>query len=107
VGYCYGGTLAWLSATRLAPAAAVGYYGGHIASFAQENPRVPVMLHFGKQDEHIPQTDVAKVQAAHPEVEIYWYDAGHGFNCDMRGSYNEKAAKEASARTLEFLNKHL
>ncbi len=107
VGYCYGGTLAWLSATRLAPAAVVGYYGGHIASFAQENPRVPVMLHFGKQDDHIPATDVAKVQEAHPDVEIYWYDAGHGFNCDMRGSYNEKAAKEALARTLEFFNKHL
>src|SRR5271155_1843935 len=29
VGYCYGGTLAWLSAIRLSPAAAVGYYGGH------------------------------------------------------------------------------
>jgi carboxymethylenebutenolidase len=107
VGYCYGGTLAWLSATRLAPAAVVGYYGGHIASFAQEKPRVPVMLHFGKHDDHIPATDVAKVQAAHPEVEIYWYEAGHGFNCDMRGSYNEKAAKEAMARTLEFFNKHL
>ena len=107
VGYCYGGTLAWLSATRLSPAAVVGYYGGHIANFAQENPRVPVMLHFGKLDDHIPATDVAKVQAAHPAVEIYWYDAGHGFNCDMRGSYNEKASKEAMARTLEFLNKHL
>jgi carboxymethylenebutenolidase len=107
VGYCYGGTLAWLSATRLSPAAAVGYYGGHIANFAQEKPRVPVMLHFGKLDDHIPATDVAKVQAAHPAVEIYWYDAGHGFNCEMRGSYNEKASKEAMPRTLEFLNKHL
>jgi carboxymethylenebutenolidase len=96
-----------LSATRLAPAAAVGYYGGRIGSFAQENPRAPVMLHFGRQDAHIPESEVAKVQAAHPEVEIHWYDAGHGFNCDMRGSYNETAAKEAMARTLAFLNKHL
>lgn len=107
VGYCYGGTLAWLSATRLAPAAAVGYYGGYIANFAAEKPRVPVMLHFGRQDTHIPESDVAKVQAAHPEVEVHWYDAGHGFNCDMRGSYNEKAAKEAMARTLAFLNQHI
>lgn len=107
VGFCYGGTLAWLSATRLDPGAAVGYYGGQIARFAQENPHAPVMLHFGKLDAHIPETDVARVQAAHPEVEIYWYDAGHGFNCDMRGSYNEKATKEAMARTLEFFNKHL
>jgi carboxymethylenebutenolidase len=107
VGFCYGGTVAWLSATRLAPAAAVGYYGGNIGNFAQENPRVPVMLHFGKKDDHIPATEVAKVQAAHPEVEIYWYDAGHGFNCDMRPSYNEIASKEAMVRTLAFFQKHL
>jgi len=107
VGFCYGGTLAWLSATRLAPAAAVGYYGGYIAKFAEETPRVPVMLHFGKQDDHIPAADVEKVRAAHPEVEIFWYDAGHGFNCDMRGSYNESAAREAMARTLAFLGKHV
>jgi carboxymethylenebutenolidase len=107
VGYCYGGTLAWLSATRLSPAAAVGYYGGQIARFAQEIPRVPVMLHFGKQDGHIPQADVEKVHAAHPEVEICWYDAGHAFNNDTRASYNAEAAKEAMARTLAFFNRHL
>jgi carboxymethylenebutenolidase len=107
VGYCYGGTLAWLSATRLAPAAAVGYYGGHIASFAGEEPRAPVMLHFWKHDTHIPESDVAKVQQAHPEVEIYWYDAGHAFNNDSRASYNEKASQEAMARTLAFFNRHL
>ena len=107
VGYCYGGTLAWLSATRLSPAAAVGYYGGQIARFAHENPRVPVVLHFGKDDSHIPPSDVEKVQAAHPEVEICWYDAGHAFNNDTRSSYNDAAAKEAMARTLAFFNRHL
>jgi carboxymethylenebutenolidase len=107
VGYCYGGTLAWLAATRLAPAAAVGYYGGHIARFAHEKPQVPVLLHFGKQDNHIPQADVAKVQATHPEVKIDWYDAGHAFNNDTRANYNAEAAKEAMARTLAFLNRHL
>jgi carboxymethylenebutenolidase len=107
VGYCYGGTLAWLSATRLTPGAVVGYYGGQIVKFAEEKPRVPVMLHFGRKDDHIPETDVAKVHTAHPEVEIYWYDGGHGFNCEMRGSYNEKASKEAMARTLAFFNKYL
>jgi carboxymethylenebutenolidase len=107
VGFCFGGTIAWLSAARLAPAAAVGYYGGTIAMFATETPKVPVILHFGKHDNHIPASDVAKVEAAHPEVPIYWYDAGHGFNCDMRGSFDQKAAKEAMARTLEFFNKHL
>jgi len=47
------------------------------------------------------------VQQAHPEVEIYWYDAGHAFNNDTRASYNEKAAQEAMARTLAFFNRHL
>jgi carboxymethylenebutenolidase len=107
VGYCYGGTLAWLAATRLSPAAAVGYYGGHIARFAQEAPKVPVLLHFGKQDQHIPEADVEKVQAAHPEVEIAWHNAGHAFNNDTRASYDEKASKEALTRTLKFLNQHL
>jgi carboxymethylenebutenolidase len=108
VGYCYGGTLSWLAATRLsAAAAAVGYYGGHIGKFAEETPRAPVLLHFGREDQHIPQADVAKVQAAHPEVEIEWYDAGHAFNNDTRASYNEVASKEAMARTLKFFNRHL
>ncbi len=107
IGYCYGGTLAWLAATRLKAAAAVGYYGGLIAKFADEEPTCPVMLHFGKQDAHIPAASVEMVKVAHPQVEIYWYDAGHGFNCDARASYNAAAAKEARARSLAFLRKHL
>jgi len=107
IGYCYGGTLAWLAATRLHPAVAVGYYGGQIAKYAAETPSAPVMLHFGKQDAHIPADEVEKVQAAHPEVEIYWYDAGHGFNCDARSSFNPAAAKEARERSLAFLKQHL
>lgn len=107
IGYCFGGTLAWLSATRLRPTAAVGYYGGNIGNYATETPTCPVMLHFGSQDAHIPAADVEKVHAAHPEVEIYWYDAGHGFNCDPRASYNAAAAQEARERSLGFLKKHL
>ena len=55
IGYCFGGTMAWLAATRLDPQAAVGYYGGNITRFAQENPACPVMLHFGSLDKHIPK----------------------------------------------------
>ena len=53
IGYCFGGTIAWLAATRLHPDAAVGYYGGRIGNYAAENPSCPVMLHFGRQDTHI------------------------------------------------------
>lgn len=107
IGYCYGGSLAWLAATRLDPAVAVGYYGGQVARFVEEMPAAPVMLHFGRQDQHIPATDVEKIHALHPEVEIYWYDAGHGFNCETRASYNPNAARVARERSLAFLKKHL
>jgi carboxymethylenebutenolidase len=107
IGYCFGGTIAWLSATRLRPDAAVGYYGGRIGNYAAENPSCPVMLHFGKQDAHIPANQVEKVHSAQPEVEIYWYDAGHAFNATPRASYNAEAAKLARARSLEFLRKNL
>jgi carboxymethylenebutenolidase len=107
IGYCYGGTLAWLAATRHHPAVAVGYYGGGASNYAAEMPFCPVMLHFGRQDAHSPAAEVEKIQAAHPEVEIYWYDAGHGFNCDARASYNAAAATQARERSLKFLKQHL
>lgn len=108
IGYCFGGLLAWLSATRLHPDVAVGYYAGGIGNFAAETPHAPVQLHFGKLDTHIPAEQVDKVHAAHPEVEIHWYsNAGHGFNCDMRASYNAEAAALARTRALAFLKQHL
>jgi len=103
IGYCFGGTMAWLAATRLNPDRAVGYYGGQIAHFAQENPRCPVMLHFGTLDKHIPKEDIERVHTAHPEVKIFWYEADHGFNCTDRSSFNAMAANQARGRSLEFL----
>jgi len=103
VGYCWGGGLAFLSATRLdGVAAAVGYYGGMVAAHAQEKPRVPVILHFGEHDQSIPMSDVEKVKQARPDVPVYIYNAGHGFSCDERGSYNAEASKVALERTLKF-----
>ncbi len=108
IGYCFGGSMAWLAATRLDPDAAVGYYGGYIANFAGEKPQSPIMLHFGSHDAHIPREEIeSKVAAAHPEVPIYWYDAGHAFNNDTRPSYSPEAAKLARERSLEFLKKNL
>lgn len=107
VGYCFGGSLAWLAATRLKADAAVGYYGGAIVKFLDEVPECPVMLHFGKLDQHIPQTDVDMIAEAHREVEVFRYEADHGFNCDARASYNEASAKVARERSLEFLKKQL
>lgn len=103
IGYCLGGTLAWLSATRLDPDVAIGYYAGGIDKFAAETPQCPVMLHFGSLDTHIPKEMVDKVAKAHPEVQIFWYDAGHGFNCNMRISYDPTASQLARERSLALL----
>jgi carboxymethylenebutenolidase len=107
LGYCFGGTLAWLAATRLDPAAAVCYYGGRIAAHATESPRCPVMMHFGSRDPHIPASEIATIKKAHPDLPLFVYDAGHGFNCDQRRDYEPKAAAQARQRTLEFLGAHL
>jgi carboxymethylenebutenolidase len=108
IGYCFGGLLAWLSSTRLHPDVVVGYYAGRIGNYAAETPKAPVQLHFGRLDHHIPVEHVEQVRAAHPEVEINWYDgAGHGFNCDMRAAYNAQAAALARGRALSFLRQHL
>ena len=107
IGYCFGGTIAWLAAARLGVDTAVGYYGGQIANFADEHPKAPTMLHFGKLDQHIPKESIDAVETANPEVPVFWYNAGHGFNCNGRASYNAEAAKLAKERSLEFLKKHL
>jgi carboxymethylenebutenolidase len=108
VGYCFGGTVAWWSATRLdGVSAAVGYYGGGVADAAEEKPKCPVMLHFGETDASIPKEHYEKVMRLHPDVPTYIYPAGHGFNCDERGSWHAESAKLARERTIDFFRKHL
>ncbi len=108
VGYCLGGTLAWLAATRVdGVRCAVGYYGGGIADAAKEQPRCPVLLHFGEMDQGIPPEHHARIRAAHPSLPMHLYPAGHGFNCDQRASYHEPSAVLARRRTIEFLAAHL
>jgi carboxymethylenebutenolidase len=109
VGYCWGGTLAYAAACRLSGlTAAVGYYGGGIAGMVSEKPQIPLILQFGDKDQSIPLADIEKIKAARPEVPVYVYpDAGHGFSCDERGSFNAAAAELAAKRTMEFFSQHL
>jgi carboxymethylenebutenolidase len=108
VGFCWGGTLAWLAATRLHPTVSVAYYGGNIFKYLSEQPRCPAMLHFGAKDKHISTSDIQKIQRAFPNLPVFVYDdAGHGFNCDQRPGYSPKAAIQARQRTLSFLHSHL
>ncbi len=107
VGYCWGGSVSWLAACRLKIDAAVAYYGGQIDRFKEERPRCPVIMHFGKTDGHIPLSTVEAIQAAQPQVPVYLYDAGHGFSCDQRGSFDKAAHELAWQRTLAFFAEKL
>ena len=109
IGFCYGGLMSWLSATRgedvkMQPACCVGYYAGGIGKVAAEEPSCPVQLHFGAADDHIGKDQLDAVRAAHPEVEIFVYQgAGHAFANEARPSYEADAAKLARERALAFL----
>jgi carboxymethylenebutenolidase len=106
VGYCWGGALSYRAACELPIARAVVYYGN--PRDTAETPRCPVMYHFGAADKSIPPDQVERLQAAHPQGIFYVYEgAGHGFNCDLRPSYDPAAAALARRRTLEFLARRL
>ena len=110
VGYCWGGLLAWRAAALVKGlSASAPYYGGGMTSAdeAARRPLVPVMAHFGDQDQSIPNDTVAAFQKAQPGVTVHVYSASHGFNCDQRGAYNEAAATLARERTLAFFGQQL
>ncbi|MBR0932188.1 dienelactone hydrolase family protein [Bradyrhizobium jicamae] len=109
IGFCLGGSVAYAAATKLdGLTAAVGYYGGAIARFADDKPRVATQLHFGEKDAGIPLSDVEIIKTKRPEVEVFVYPgAQHGFHCDERASYDKASADIAWPRSLAFFAKHL
>ena len=108
VGYCWGGTLAWVSNTRLHPDASVSYYPGGIQNYIQEKSTCSAIFHFGLEDSHIPQSVVEQVRHEYPGFSVFTYEgAGHAFNRDVDPSYNEAAAKLAQQRTLAHFGEYL
>lgn len=117
IGFCYGGLISWVTATRgnneaIEPACTVCYYPGGIGKVATEEPSCPVMIHFGGADNHIGKDQIDAVRNAHGkhegEVEIFVYDgAPHAFANPDRPSYKPDATKLARERTLKFLNTHI
>jgi carboxymethylenebutenolidase len=107
IGFCMGGTAAFLAACRIPGlAAAVSFYGGMIAKFADEKPKCPLQLHFGAEDQGIPLSTVDEIKAKQPQAETYIYEgAPHGFSCDERASFRQEASDLAWKRTYEFLAK--
>lgn len=99
MGFCFGGTAAWLAASRCAGLSAVAsYYGGQIVDYLDEAPQVTTHLHLGKRDELIPPAAVEAIRAAHPDLPIYLYDAGHAFVAP--NGFHADSARLSRLRTL-------
>ena len=109
VGYCWGGLLTWRAACNLSSiSAAVCYYGGMTSELETSRQKLcPVMAHFGRKDHFISVESVEIFEKAQPDVQVFLYDADHGFNCDQRGSYDAAAAAQALERTKTFFAQHL
>ncbi len=107
VGYCWGGTVAFLAAIRLG-LPAVSYYGGRNLEFLDEPLRAPVQFHFGERDKSIPPEAVERHRAALPECDVFTYpDAGHAFDREGGDSFEPASAALALERTLAFFDEHL
>ena len=100
VGYCYGGSMAWLAAGKLdGLSGSSSYYGSMVRDNAGLAPKCPTIVHLGRLDTYIPADEVkAAVRAANPDAPVYIYeDAGHGFNNE-----DSDSADLARRRTLEL-----
>lgn len=106
VGYCWGGTIALLSATRLGLPSA-SYYGGRNIPFLDEAPKAPVMFHFGEKDKSIPPEAVQQHREKLPQMEVFTYPADHAFNRSAGHNYAPESARLARERTLRFLAENL
>lgn len=108
IGYCWGGAIADLAACRTNLDAAVSYYGRMTVEWLDEQPRCPVMYHYGAEDALIPPELVEQISAGREGHPVFLYqNAGHGFNCDERADFSPESAQLALERTLEFLGEHL
>lgn len=110
VGYCFGGTVAAAAAINCGHvfSASASYYGGGTAGLVGTGtPAIPMIMHYGALDAHIPMSDVDKVRDAWSDAEVHVYDADHGFHCDQRASFSAVPAGIAQARTFRLFAKHL
>jgi carboxymethylenebutenolidase len=121
VGFCMGGSISLVAGAYWALGVAVSFYGGGIAQSRFGFPplfdlaptlQTPWLGLFGDKDQSIPvdQVEGLRTAAAKAKVDtdvVRYAEADHGFHCDARSSYHEPSAKDAWARTLAFLKKHL
>jgi carboxymethylenebutenolidase len=119
IGFCMGGRVSFLAALTLKLNAAVSYYGGGIAKNERSagltqrasEIKAPILFNWGGLDQHIGPEAIGIITQALDEagkkyVNVVYSFADHGFNCDVRASYNAEASEEAQAHTLAFLKLH-
>ncbi|WP_394763666.1 dienelactone hydrolase family protein [Phenylobacterium sp.] len=105
MGFCFGGTTAWLAAARCTGLAAVSsFYGGQIVDYLEDAPQAPTILHLGKTDELIPPANVEAIRAAHPDLPVFMYDAGHAFVAP--NGFDEDSARLSKLRTLAHFSRN-
>jgi carboxymethylenebutenolidase len=113
VGFCLGGLLAFLTATRTDADAAVSYYGVGIENRVAEAEKLvrPVLLHIAEEDQFVSkeaQTLIRQALKDHPQVELFTYPGcDHAFARPGGEHYDEAAAKLAGGRTLQFFQRTL
>jgi carboxymethylenebutenolidase len=114
VGFCLGGTMAYLGAARTDLDAAVGYYGTRIHKFLDDGPKInrPLILHFGERDHTTPpehMRNIIPAIAGNPNVKYYIYPGvGHAFANHRRpDTYSEAATRQADALTFAFFRRLL
>jgi carboxymethylenebutenolidase len=122
VGFCFGGRAAFLVALRRALGAAVGFYGGGIATkgalpfpaLIEEagSLQTPWLGLFGDEDASIPVESVEHLRealqaATVPTAIVRYAGAGHGFHCDARADFHQDSAGDAWNRTLDWFDNHL
>lgn len=107
IGFCWGGTVAYLGNTRL-NLPAVSYYGARNLPFLDETAGAPLMFHFGGRDPHIRPDAIAEHRLKQPQADVFVYaGADHAFNRDPDPPYDPAAAALAWQRTLAFFTEHL
>ena len=111
VGFCLGGRLSFLTATRTKIDAAVGYYGVMLEEHTDEALKAPVMLHIATEDGFVPKENQAKVHAAldvNDMATLHDYEGNdHAFARQGGEHYDQAAADLAKSRSVEFFSKHL
>lgn len=107
MGFCFGGSVGYVSALKLPIDAAICCYGGQVVRHADTAPKCPTQMHFGDQDKSIPMSDVEAIISKRKDCDIHVYHAGHGFMCDERGSFDAECSALAWSRSLTFLKQHI